>query len=408
MEGIMAIWPFRKKAIASMSGGYTVIEIPGIGRIVADRLGNYIKAMALCDAVYSCITKIQLAASTVPWYLYQKKGDEVIEVDSHPLVEFLKRPGNRMTWSELLEKYLMHKLLTGNAYLHFTVPGFRTRVESRFLHPSRVEPIKSGNQIFYRYGSAVFSEEEVIHFRMPNPEEDGEFELKGLSPVASIAKKIDIQSYSDEWMFQLLRNGAMPAMSVYTEKALTEEQRRFLREQISGQHLGPEQVSRPMILEGGLKPFRVGFSPNDINFHPLQVGILRRVANVFHVPSELLGDVEYKTYSNAKEAVRALYYWAVLPHLQKLKEELNYRIVRQYGEDLFIDYDTSGIEALSADLSELWERVGKAKDRGIININEAREEIGWGRTEEPGADKLLVSGNLIPLEFITGTTRDEE
>ena len=404
----MAIWPFRKKAIATVSGGYTVIEIPGIGKIVADRLGNYIKAMALSDAVYSCITKIQLAASTVPWYLYQRKDDEIIEINSHPIVDFLKRPGSRMAWSEFLEKYIMHKLLTGNAYLKINIPEFRTKIETVFLHPTRVDPRKNGTSIVYKYGSLTFSEEEIIHFRMPNPEEDGETELRGLSPVASVAKKIDIHTYSDEWMFQLLKNGAMPAMSVFTEKPLTEEQRKFLREQISGEHLGPERVMKPLILEGGLRPFKVGFSPNDINFQPLQVGILRRVANVYHVPSELLGDVEYKTYSNAKEAVKALYYWAVLPHLQKLKEELNYRIVRQFGEDLFIDYDVSGIEALSADLAELWERVGKAKDRGIINTNEAREEIGWGRTDEPGADKLLIGGNVIPLEFITGTTEEEE
>lgn len=404
----MAIWPFRKKAITAIAGGYTVIEIPGIGRIVSDRLGSHIKAMALSDAVYACITKIQLAASTVPWYLYQKKGDETVEVENHPVVEFLKRPGSRMTWSEFLEKYLMHKLLTGNAYLLVNLPEFKTKIDMIFLHPNLVQLTRSGNKILYRYGSQVFSEEEIIHFKMPNPEEDGVNELRGLSPIASIAKKIDISSYAEEWMFRLLENGAMPPITLTTDKPLTSEQRIFLRDQLQREYMGPEKAVKPLILEGGLRAEKVGFSPEEINFQPLQVGILRRVANIYHVPSELLGDVEYKTYSNAKEAVKAFYYWAVLPHLQKLKEELNYRIVRQFGEDLFLDYDVSGIEALSADLAELWERVGKAKDRGIINTNEAREEIGWGRTEEPGADKLLIGGNVVPLEFITGTTEEEE
>lgn len=405
---MMAIWPFRKKSISTISGGYTVIEIPGIGKIVADRLGNYIKAMALSDAVYACITKIQLAASTVPWYLYQKRGDEVVEVENHPIVEFIRRPGSRMTWSEFLEKYLMHKLLTGNAYLLLNIPEFKTKIDTSFLHPNWTEPIRKGDRIMYQYGSRVFSEEEVVHFKMPNPEEDGINVLKGLSPIAPIARKIDIHSYSDEWMFRLLENGAMPPVTLTTDRPLTSDQRKFLQEQLQREYMGPERAVKPLILEGGLKTEKVGFSPNDINFQPLQVGILRRVANVYHVPSELLGDVEYKTYSNAKEAVRALYHWAVLPHLQKLKEELNHRIVRTFGEDLFIDFDVSGIEALSADLAELWERVGKAKDRGIINTNEAREEIGWGRMEEPGADKLLIGGNVVPLEFITGTTEEEE
>ena len=403
----MAIWPFRKKSITTISAGYSVVDVPGIGKIVVDRLGNYIKAMALSDAVYACITKIQLAASTVPWYLYKKSGDGAAEVESHPVVDFLKRPGRLMTWTKFLQKYLMHKLLTGNAYLLLNVPSFKTKIETKFLNPNRVIPELRDGNIVYKYGSNMFSEEEIIHFTMPNPEEDETNELRGLSPVASIAKKIDIGNYSEEWMFRLLENGAMPAISVFSERPLTEDQRRFLKEQFQKEYMGPEMVMKPLILEG-LKPLRMGFSPNDINFQPLQVGILRRVANVYHVPSELLGDVEYKTYSNAKEAVKALYHWAVLPHLNELKEELNYRIVRQFGEDLYIDYDISGIDALSADLAELWDRVGKAKDRSIITINEAREELGWGRSDEAGADKLLATGNTIPLEFIAGTTEEQE
>ena len=403
----MAIWPFRKKSITTISSGYSVIDIPGIGKIAVDRLGNYIKAMALSDSVYSCITTIQLAASTVPWYLYKKSGDGVAEVDSHPIVDFLMRPGRRMTWTKFLQKYLMHKLLTGNAYLLLNVPSFKTKIETKFLNPNRVIPELRDGNIVYKYGSNMYSEEEIIHFTMPNPEEDETNELRGLSPIASIAKKIDIGNYSEEWMFRLLENGAMPAISVFSERPLTEDQRRFLKEQFQKEYMGPEMVMKPLILEG-LKPLRMGFSPNDINFQPLQVGILRRVANVYHVPSELLGDVEYKTYSNAKEAVKALYHWAVLPHLNELKEELNYRIVRQFGEDLYIDYDISGIEALSADLAELWDRVGKAKDRSLITINEAREELGWGGSDEAGADKLLATGNTIPLEFIAGTTEEKE
>ena len=403
----MAIWPFRKKSITTISSGYSVIDIPGIGKIAVDRLGNYIKAMALSDSVYSCITTIQLAASTVPWYLYKKSGDGLAEVESHPVVDFLMRPGRRMTWTKFLQKYLMHKLLTGNAYLLLNIPSFKTKIETKFLNPNRVIPELRDGNIVYKYGSNMFSEEEIIHFTMPNPEEDETNELRGLSPIASIAKKIDIGNYSEEWMFRLLENGAMPAISVFSERPLTEDQRRFLKEQFQKEYMGPEMVMKPLILEG-LKPLRMGFSPNDINFQPLQVGILRRVANVYHVPSELLGDVEYKTYSNAKEAVKALYHWAVLPHLNELKEELNYRIVRQFGEDLYIDYDISGIEALSADLAELWDRVGKAKDRSLITINEAREELGWGRSDEAGADKLLATGNTIPLEFIAGTTEEQE
>lgn len=404
--------PFFRKKSAEIINIDELLAILGTGKISTDRVHRYILAQKLSDLVYSCITLIQAAAKTVSWYLYQRQGDETIEVEKGPLVDFLKRPGKRLSWSKFIDFYYAHLLLTGNVYIRQISPEFKTRIEVQFLRPDLVEPKKSSeDKIIYKYNGdvAVFSEEEILHISLTNPQYDDLHNLTGLSPIAPITLNIDIANYSKEWMFKLLENGAQPPLALWSDNPLTEEQREFLKTQLKKEYLGPENATKPLILEM-MKPMKIGFSPKELEYDPIMKAMLRRIANVFHVPTELLGDVEYKTYSNAKEAVGALYHWAVLPHLASLKDELNWRLIPLFDTtgSMFFDFDVSGIEALSEDLNSLWQRVGQAVDRGIIHRNEAREELNFGASDEEGADKLTVASNVIPLDIVTGSGKEEE
>lgn len=406
-------WRFWRRKESKQIDSYSVY-LPGIGKITADRVRSYIKAFQLSDVVYSCVTLIQQAAVLVPWYAYRRQGDKVVELPSGPLADFTGRPGLRMAWSRYIETYLGHLLLTGNSYQRLIVPSFKSRAEVQFLRPDRVTP-KMGplGKIFYEYRpkGAVerFLEDEVLHIKLFNPEED-EDNLKGLSPVAAVAKTIDIDSYALEWMLRMLEKGAQPPIALSAEGSLTPEQREDLKDQIRSEVLGPENAINPLILEGGLKPFRLGFSPKDADFDKTLMSSMRRICRAYKVPSELLGDPETKTYSNVKEAEKAIYYKATLPHLNVLRDELNRWLVPRFDDSgqTFLDYDTSGLDALSEDMDLIWERAGKAVDRGIITRNQALDMMRYGKSTEPGADRLTVLSNVVPLEAITGTGTDEE
>lgn len=407
-------WKFWRRQETKQTVGGSSVYIPGVGRIMGDRLYNYILAFRLSDVIYGCVTLIQQAAVLVPWYVYRQTGEEAAEITKHPLVDFIKRPDVRMAWSRYIETYLGHLLLTGNVYQRFFVPSFKTKASVRFLRPDRVTPkLGSLGTIRYEYRTRGMLEnvldEEVLHIKLFNPEED-EDHLEGFSPVASIAKSVDIASYALEWMLRLLEKGAQPTIALSMDGMLTNEQKAFLKEQIKSEILGPENVMNPLILEGGLKPFRLGFSPKDVEFDPTMKSVLRRVCCVYKVPSELMGDTETKTYSNVTEAEKALYYKATLPHLNVLRDELNAWLVPKFDDSglVFLNYDVSGLDALAEDMEKIWERAGKAVERGIITRNQALEMMNYGKSPEPGAEQLTVSAAVAPLEAITGTGTGEE
>ena len=407
----MRVWPFRKKS-AQMQGIDDVWVIPGIGKIVANRLNRLILAQKLSDVVATCISLIQRAAKRVPWYVYQRQGDRTVEIKKGPGAEFLRRPGKRLSWSKFIDFYYAHILLTGDAFIRQIVPEYKTKIDIQFLRPDLVTLKKTAtDEIIYEYksGKTKFTDQEIIHIWLPNPEYDGETVLRGLSPIASIAINIDIDNYAKEWMFRLLEGGAQSPLTLYSEQPLTEDQRTFLKDQLKREYIGPQNAKNPLILEM-MKPMRVGFSPKELEYDPILKAMLRRVASRLHVPTELLGDVEHKTYANAKEAVASLYQWAVLPDLASLKDELNYRIIPQFDStgSMFFDYDISGIEALTEELNGLWQRIDNAVDRGIISREEARQEIRYGMSKEPAAAKLTVTANVVPLDLVIGGETEKE
>lgn len=407
-------WKFWRRSEKKQAGGVYSVYLPGVGKIMGDRVYQYIKAFQLSDVIYGCVTLIQQAAVMVPWYVYRRQGDDTVELSSGPLVNFVRRPGLRMSWSRYVETYLGHLLLTGDAYQRLIIPTFGTRPAVQVLRPDRVTP-KMGplGTILYEFRPKgpmqTFLEDEVLHIKLYNPEED-EDNLKGVSPVAAIAKTVDVASYALEWMLRMLEKGAQPIISLSTEGTLTDEQRTDLKKQIKSDYQGPENAMNPLILEGGLRPFRLGFSPKDVEFDTTLISAMRRVCQVYKVPSELLGDPQTKTYSNVEEAEKRLYYKATLPHLNMLRDELNAWLVPRFDDSgqVFLDYDTSDLDALSEDMEKVWERAGKAVERGIITRNQALDMMNYGKSTEPGADRLTVSAGVVPLEAITGTGMEEE
>lgn len=413
--GRRAQQPEKKSGLVQYDRGGYFLGLPSISPA---RIRDYIEAYKISEVVRACIDKINLAAKSVPWYLYQRKGEKVIEIAKHPLLDVLKRPSKSLRWPKFLEQALGYYLISGNRYIRKYLGSFRRYAELEVLMPQRVN-VKT-NQAgevsayeYYKRGMRLppIPPEEVLHSKMFNPGDD----LYGLSPITTIASQVDISRFAAEWTIKLLQKDARPSAIAFIPGSLTEEQRLEIKEQWKKDFAGPENVGGLLILEGGAGSNRPGdlkltqLGPRELELSGSDPIITRKICSVYHVPSELLGDAQNKTYSNQKEARKALYQEATLPLLDELFSDLNDWLVPDFegAEDMFFAYDDSDIDALAADADLVWERAGKAVDRGIIHRNEAREVYGYGKSNEPGMDKPTVPGMLMPIDVVAGGGGEE-
>ena len=403
-------WPWnrREKKVNLVqynprSGVYFLSGMPSEAR-----LRDFVQGYRFNDTVYDCVTAIIQAMLSCPWYVYRKVPDgkggwKNEEEENHPFNKFMDSPGGAtnpdLTWNDFLGQAGTYYLIAGESYIKKNIGTFGTYGEVEVLPSQCMTPkLKSKNKLEFEYRIAgmmfTFPRDEIIYTKTFNPEKP----LRGLSPIEVIARQVDMARFAELWTISLLENEARPSGALVLPAGiiLTDNQREKLRDEIRQRYQGYANAGNVPILEGGWdwKPFAI--PPKEMELQASRRQITRAICATYKVAPELFGDNENKTYSNIKEARKALYHEAAIPLLEVFKTAFNRDLLPHFDQSgkYFLGYDISGIEALSEDLDSKWKRALDAKNSGLITRNEARELLGYGAL--PGEDVLTEPVSLVP------------
>jgi len=366
-----------------------------------------------CMTVFACVKLIASSVGGVPWSVYQvpktKRGKLTELPEKHPYRKLILRPNKFEGQSGFFERMVSFLYLSGNSYVERVGPKSGPVHELFCLRPDRMkiiagdskEPIR-GYEYSVSGQKVPFEFEKILHFRFFHPTDD----FYGLSPLEVAARGIDISNMAMEWNKKLLDNDCRPPGALFFERRLQDEQRENLRKELKENYLGYENAAMPLILEGGMDWKQFAFSPKDMDWLNSDKVTTRKICSVFHVPPELIGDSEQKTYSNYKEARKAFYEETVLPLLDYIRDEFNNWLSPLFGDNLRLDYKREEIEALQEEREKVWKRAVEGVKAGVISVNEARVMLGYDEVD--GGDVILTPGNLIPLLTIGGKNILEE
>ncbi len=308
---------------------------------------------------------------------------------SAPLTAMDPRVGNLVratsAGQSLFETLAAHLLLHGNAFVQVIRDGAGQPVELFALRPDRVtvQPGPDGWPTAWRYR---VGERTVV---IPVEDEDGWpciVHLKGLHPLddhygagclSAAAQAVAIHNAAAHWNCALLENAARPSGALVYEGAadnggLTNDQFERLRAELAQAYSGGGNAGRPMLLEGGLKWQSLSLSPADMDFAELKAAAARDIALAFGVPPMLLGLPGDNTYSNYREANRALWRLTLLPLAEKILSGLAEGLAPWFpGLVLAVDLDR--VPALAEDREKLWAQVSAAD---FLEPHEKRAMLG--------------------------------
>ena len=338
--------------------------------------------------VYRAIRMISEAAASVPLLLYE--GDR--ELEEHPLLELMRRPGSGRTTADLLEAWYGYLLVSGNAYVE-AVGSSDHLVALHVLRPDRMRviPGSDGWPEAFEYaidgrrlllgGEVMPGVNRILHVKLFHPANDH----YGLSPIEPAATAIDLHNTASRWNKALLDNSARPSGAlVYTAGGqLTGEQFKRLKAELETSFQGSRNAGRPMLLEGGLDWKAMSLSPRDMDFIEARHAAAREIALALGVPPMLLGIPGDNTYTNYQEANRTFWRQTVLPLVNRAAKSLSAWLGPAWGGQLELKPDLDTIEALSTEREALWSRVERST---FLTRNEKRAAVGYGPL--PGSDEL--------------------
>lgn len=335
--------------------------------------------------VYRCVRMISEAASSLSLLAYEDEK----ELDSHPLLLLLNKPGGPVGGTMLLEALYGHLLVAGNAYLEAAVLDDELR-ELYVLRPDRMKVVPGGSgwPDAYEYTASGqkhrFDQLEtnlppILHLTLFHPLDDH----YGMAPLEAAQMALDVHNETANWNKSLLDNSARPSGALVYQSVdggqLSQEQFDRLKSELETSYQGRDNAGRPLLLEGGLDWKAMGLSPREMDFAEAKNGAAREIALAFGVPPMLLGIPGDNTYSNYQEANRAFWRQTVLPMVGRTLSALSSWTAPIYGDSFRIDYDADRVDALSSEREAVWRRLEAAS---FLTDAEKRVALGYSPQAE--------------------------
>ena len=284
----------------------------------------------------------------------------------------------------LLETLAAQLLLHGNAFVQISKDGAGKPVELYALRPERVSVIPDGDgwpaAYEYKIGDrklTIAAEDEagwpnLVHLKGYHPG-DAHY---GAGCLSAAELAVAVHNSAAAWNRALLDNAARPSGALIFAAGdgggLTGEQFERLKSELQQSYSGEGNAGRPMVLEGGLTWQSMALSPAEMDFATLKDSAARDIALAFGVPPMLLGLPGDNTYSNYKEANRALWRLTLLPMAGKILGGLAEGL-RPWFPGLEFAVDLDHVPALADDRQQLWAQVTAAD---FLDATEKRALLG--------------------------------
>ncbi len=419
---------------------------------IEDSPDGYISdAFSFNPDVYSVVSHILQAISSVPYVVYEvkdeKKAKEYVrlkhqqrnrssesfvfkakklrekaleEVDEKDdLVKLLDKPNPLQAWPEFLENLLGFQLVTGNTYGHgieltdrrfgelWVLPPQLTRIHA----DHKVEALIKGYSLeALNFHNDIIPSHNVIHLKYWNPDFSitGNH-LYGMAPLKAGRRVIRASNDGDGAMAKAFSNMGASGM-IYPDDpdlqdGISPEARQDIENFFKQKAKGIENYKSVLVPSAKLGWQSFGMSPVDLELIAADRMTMRKICNLFRFPSILLNDPDTRTHANLKEARKQLWLDVCIPLLERTFTEINRWLTKpykdydgklyppRYGENYFIDYDVSGIEALSEDMKD---KSAWLRNMWEIPPNRKLEEMNFNVIDDPLFDEPWVPMNVIP------------
>lgn len=360
---------------------------------------------------YAAVSLLANSAAGIKLSIRETVGGREQQLDpkSEPAM-LLAKPNDLMGPCSLIRWYIGYFLIGGQAFLMGVGPdpdGKRPPRELYPLGPDLMGALPS-EEFAFTINAFVYRVKGVDYEMAPatccwwrsfNPWDpyDG-------MPAGQVAgRAVDTSTEAFSFNKKLLQSGGVPATVLVTDQKLDKIHRQLLKDEYKkdfGSWINPGGTVA--MFDAGLKPDRLGLTPQEMSWDSLLTRCANTIAIVHHLAPELLGDGSHKTYANFQEARAALYTEAVLPLLDDGLEPLSQWLSKRFNAPLRVAYEEDDIEALELMRKDTWARVINAWNANLITLNQAMHEL---KRPDLGPDGDVYKNDRFPnrsLESLEG------
>jgi len=269
------------------------------------------------SAVLACVTLIADSIAAMPLELTRTRNGRV---ELLPTPSVLIKPNDHQLMYEFVHQLVSTLLIHGCVYIYAPRRAGEFPPEMRVIHPNRVKDAIDADSGFVYY--------EIDKQRYENGDIRGVHWLvlaghrRGVSPLDSQRNTIGMSLAMDRFLSAFYGDGATPSSVLETDKPLTNEQARIMRETWEDSHY---KRRRPAVLSNGLKWRSITANAADMQMLEHRESIVRDIARVYRVPLNMISGTggDSNTYQNVEQAGINFVRYTLLPWMRRIEDALS-------------------------------------------------------------------------------------
>lgn len=357
-----------------------------------DFRSNYEHRYRKNELIYACIEKTAKASSQIDMKVKNVRSN--VWLKQHPLEQLFNRPNFFMSEYDLWSTILTLQLLAGRAVLEKERNNAGEVIGLWPLRPDWLTPVASSTSMIAGFSFGVPGSDkktfipykDVVDLPLNDPISPI-FPFTTLAPASIAARVGDTDSQITDFVKLFFEKGGVPPGLLKTKQKLLESQVTLLRRRWRERYGGISNWLEPAVLDSDAEYQRIAMTFEEMGFEFLDRRNEARICMIFDIPPIIVGafvGVEHSTYDNYLTARKAWWQDSLLPRFIHIRERLRIQLVPEFGSDIDIDWDLSGVHALQDDIDLLMRRSADALRAGGITVNEYREMIHLSPTGASG------------------------
>ncbi|MGH6979046.1 MAG: phage portal protein [Brevundimonas sp.] len=351
------------------------------------------------SAAWACVNLLAGTIASLPLVVYRTGANGQREVArDHPLYRLLHdSPNYDQTAMDFWEGGVAALEIRGNMHARKEQSGGRLIA----LHPIYDPTVRreANGTIRYRWTESGKSydepQENVLHVRG-----FGGSPLGGLSTLTHGRQVFGLSSAVNVAAATTFAHGVRPSLilSAPAERTLG-ERRDAIEKALQEKHAGAMNAGRPMLLEGGLTPHQVSFSPEDAQMLESRAFSVEEVCRLFGVPPHMIGHTEKSTSwgTGLEQQTLGFQKFTLRKRLKRIEQALMKQLLSPADRvaGVTIEFNLEGL--LRGDSKGRSEFYKDMTAMGAMTINEVRALENLPPV--PGGDVPRMQAQNIPINM---------
>ncbi|GIV86622.1 MAG: hypothetical protein KatS3mg054_0651 [Chloroflexus sp.] len=353
------------------------------------------------SAVFACIRVLSESEAMLPLVLYRQRGKTREKAEKHPIYTLLHdAPNPEMTAFNFRQTLMSHLCLRGNAYAYIETNRAGKIVALWPLNPDGVQIVRDSNTGELLYGIELPKKfggeyrfllaDQVWHLRGLGS--DG---LVGYSPIRLAREAIGLSLATEGYGAAFFGNNAEPGFVLIHPGKLGNDAYNRLKTSWENRHKGFENAHRVAILEEGMKPEKLGISPEDAQFLDTRKFQVNEIARIFRVPPHMIADLDRATFSNIEHLGLEFVMYSLMPWLVNIEQSIKQNLLSESEKsEYYAKHTIAGL--LRGDIESRYRAYATARQWGFMSVDEIRELEEMNPLPGGAGEVFLTPMNMLP------------